>query len=76
MEDVLDGTRGREFSTRRQEVLSHLLKRQDVEETRRVFDLVQLVGCEGLQSGCLGAKLAVWDDAEVDRQRWGLREGE
>lgn len=51
-----------------QGALSHLLEGQDVEETRGVFDLVQLVGCECLQSGRFGAKLAVWDDADVGRE--------
>lgn len=52
-----------------QGALSHLLEGQDVEETRGVFDLVQLVGREGLQSGRFGAKLAVWDDTDAYRDR-------
>lgn len=48
--------------------LSHLLEGQDVKETGGVFDLIELIGCEGFQSGRLGAKLAVWDHTEVGQR--------
>lgn len=48
--------------------LSHLLEGQDVKQTRGIFDLIELIGGEGFQSGRLGTKLAVWDHAEVEQR--------
>lgn len=47
------------------------MKRKDVEESRRVFDFIQLISSECFQSGGLRTELAIWDNTN-ERGKMGL----
>lgn len=42
--------------------MQYLLKREDIEESGRVFDFIQLIGSESFQPGGLRTELAIWDN--------------